>query len=66
VLKDRIASLDWQVRLKRGFTAADVADVRERLHALRRALEEPNASDSFRTLVEQVLEDALVGGFGAN
>ena len=29
------------------------------------ALEEPNASDSFRTLFEQVIEDTLVGGFGA-
>jgi HK97 family phage portal protein len=65
VLKDRISSLDWQVRLKRGFTAAGVADVEDRMLALRRALEEPNTGDSFRTLVEQVLEDALVGGFGA-
>ncbi len=32
---------------------------------LRRCLEEPNAADSFRTLWEQVLEDLLVGGFGA-
>jgi len=65
VLKDRIASLDWQVRLKRGFSVTAVADVRQRAAALRRALEEPNAGDSFRTLIEQVLEDALVGGFGA-
>lgn len=65
LLKDRIASMDWQVRLKRGFSAADVANASARMQALRRALEEPNSSDSFRTLVEQVLEDALVGGFGA-
>ena len=65
VLKDRIASLDWQIRLKRGFSSSDVADVQGRMQALRRALEEPNNSDSFRTLIEQVLEDALVGGFGA-
>jgi HK97 family phage portal protein len=65
VLKDRIASLDWQVRLKRGFALADVPDAPERGRILRRSLEEPNASDSFRTLVEQALEDALVGGFGA-
>jgi HK97 family phage portal protein len=65
LLKDRIASLDWQVRVKRGFSIADVVDVQERAAALRRGLEEPNASDSFRTLIEQVLEDALVGGFGA-
>jgi HK97 family phage portal protein len=65
VLKDRIASLDWQIRLKRGFSVTDVPDAAERARILRRALEEPNAADSFRTLLEQVLEDALVGGFGA-
>jgi HK97 family phage portal protein len=65
LLKDRIASLDWQVRVKRGFSVTGVVDVQERAAALRRGLEEPNASDSFRTLIEQVLEDALVGGFGA-
>jgi hypothetical protein len=36
-----------------------------KLRALRRTLEEPNATDSFRTLMEQVIEDALTGGFGA-
>ncbi len=35
------------------------------MKVLRRCLEEPNASDSFRVLWEQVLEDLLVGGFGA-
>ncbi|HYK35823.1 MAG TPA: phage portal protein [Alloacidobacterium sp.] len=65
ILKDRIASMDWQVRVKRGFSVSDIADAPVRLLALRRALEEPNAGDSFRTLMEQVLEDALVGGFGA-
>src|SRR5690242_2247108 len=65
IIKDRVASMDWQVRLKRDFTVEAVKDATERLAILRRALEEPNDSDSFRTLVEQVLEDALVGGFGA-
>src|SRR5579884_1690753 len=65
LLKDRIASMDWQVRLKRGFSAAEISDAQARMQILRQVLEEPNPSDSFRTLVEQVLEDALVGGFGA-
>lgn len=65
VLKDRVASLDWQIRLKRGFAISDVPDALDRMQALRRALEEPNPGDSFRTLIEQALEDALVGGFGA-
>jgi phage portal protein BeeE len=42
-----------------------IEDVEDKLNALRAALEQPNASDSFRTLFEQVLEDTLVGGFGA-
>ena len=65
VVKDKIASMDWQVRVRRGFDAATVADAEARMKVLRRCLEEPNASDSFRVLWEQVLEDLLVGGFGA-
>ena len=65
VVKDKIASMDWSIRVRRGYTAADVPDAPARINTLRRALEEPNASDSFRTLIEQTLEDLLVGGFGA-
>jgi phage portal protein BeeE len=65
VVKDRIASMDWQIRVRRGYTAADVPDAAARINLLRRSLEEPNAADSFRVLWEQVLEDLLVGGFGA-
>ena len=65
VVKDRIASMDWQVRVRRGYAAEEVRHADQRLGALRRCLEEPNASDSFRVLWEQVLEDLLVGGYGA-
>jgi HK97 family phage portal protein len=65
VIKDRIAAMDWQVRVRRGVRAADVAYTERKLMALRRTLEEPNAVDSFRTLIEQVIEDALTGGYGA-
>jgi len=65
VIKDRIAAMDWQVRVRRGAGPADAAEVVKKLRALRRTLEEPNASDSFRTLMEQVIEDALTGGYGA-
>src|SRR5487761_1166236 len=65
VIKDRIASMDWQIQLRRGYTLADVPDAHVRMEVLRRTLEEPNDSDSFRSVVEQALEDALVGGFGA-
>ena len=65
VVKDRIASMDWQVRVRRGYAGAEVENAAERVAVLRRCLEEPNVSDSFRVLWEQVLEDLLVGGFGA-
>jgi HK97 family phage portal protein len=65
VIKDRIAAMDWQVRVRRGVRPGDVAFAERKLRALRRALEEPNSVDSFRTLIEQAIEDALTGGFGA-
>ncbi len=65
VIKDRIAAMDWQVRVRRGVLPEDVAFAGRKLRALRRTLEEPNPADSFRTLMEQVIEDALTGGFGA-
>lgn len=37
----------------------------ERIGVLTRIFEAPNPQDSFRSLAEQVLEDILVGGFGA-
>jgi phage portal protein BeeE len=65
VIKDRIAAMDWQVRVRRGARTGDVAFLERKLRALRRTLEEPNDSDSFRTLLEQAIEDALTGGYGA-
>ncbi len=65
VIKDRIACLDWQIQLRRGYTVENVPDAPARMEILRRTLEEPNNGDSFRSVMEQALEDALVGGFGA-
>jgi hypothetical protein len=65
VVKDKVASMDWQVRVRRGYSSAEVPDAQERMNVLRRCMEEPNTTDSFRVLFEQVIEDLLVGGFGA-
>jgi len=65
VIKDRIAAMDWQVRVRRGVKTEHVNALEEKQRALRRMLEEPNDADSFRTLIEQVIEDTLTGGFGA-
>jgi HK97 family phage portal protein len=71
VIKDRVAAMDWQIRVRRGYAAGEGCNsenpegTSRRLLVLRRTLEEPNAVDSFRTLIEQVIEDALTGGYGA-
>jgi HK97 family phage portal protein len=65
LIKDRIASMDWQVRLRRDAFSGDHPETEARKKTLRRMLEEPNPVDTFRTLIEQVIEDALTGGFGA-
>jgi hypothetical protein len=65
VIKDRIVAMDWQVRVRRGVVNGEVGYLQRKLRALRRTLEEPNATDSFRTLLEQAIEDALTGGYGA-
>jgi HK97 family phage portal protein len=64
VIKDRVAAMDWQIRARRG-CSIDLDQAAGRLQALRLTLEEPNPGDSFRTMIEQVIEDALTGGFGA-
>ncbi len=43
VIKDRVASMDWQVRMRRGAHPDDQAEVTKKLEGLRRSLEEPNA-----------------------
>jgi HK97 family phage portal protein len=63
LIKDRVAAMQWQIRVRVHCPAPE--DAAERMAALHRSLAEPNESDSLRTLLEQVLEDMLVGGFGA-
>jgi HK97 family phage portal protein len=62
-IKDRIACMEWRIEPRPG---ADVKGYSaQRVAALTRAFETPNESDSFRSMIEQVIEDVLVGGFGA-
>jgi HK97 family phage portal protein len=64
-IKDRIACMDWQIEVRRGAGEDLAGDRAQRAAALTKALDLPNESDSFRTMIEQVIEDTLVGGFGA-
>jgi HK97 family phage portal protein len=64
-IKDKIACMDWRIVVRPDAGGDGVESRAARARALRRTLETPNESDSFRTLIEQVIEDVLVGGFGA-
>jgi HK97 family phage portal protein len=64
-IKDKIACMGWQIVAAAGSGEDTTGDRAARMQALTRALAQPNPTDSFRTLIEQVIEDTLVGGFGA-
>ena len=64
-IKDKIACMDWRIEARPGAGEEDAVDRAQRIAALTHAFDTPNISDSFRTLIEQVIEDTLVGGFGA-
>src|SRR3954447_14731049 len=60
-IKDRVAGMRWRIQPKAG---AHI-DNPDRIAILTRTLNAPNPDDSFRSFAEQVLEDIIVGGFGA-
>jgi phage portal protein BeeE len=64
-IKDRIAGMRWRVQPKNGRRAEELPDGPSRIRILTDNLDAPNHDDSFRSLAEQVLEDVIVGGFGA-
>lgn len=64
-IKDRVACMDWRIEVSPGAGTEGAEDRAERLQRLTAALRAPNDTDSFRTLIEPVIEDILVGGFGA-
>jgi HK97 family phage portal protein len=64
-IKDRIAGMRWRVQPRQGYSLEGIPDGAERVRILTSNFEAPNPDDSFRSLAEQVLEDIIVGGFGA-
>jgi len=65
VIKDRIAGMRWRIQPRSGRVLEQLPDGAERIRILTDNFEAPNPDDSFRSLLEQVLEDVIVGGFGA-
>jgi phage portal protein BeeE len=64
-IKDRIAGMRWRIQPRQGLSLEEIPDGAARVRVLTGNFDAPNPDDSFRSLVEQVLEDVIVGGFGA-
>ena len=64
-IKDRIAGMRWRIQPRQGYALEAIPDGAQRVRILTDNFDAPNPDDSFRTLAEQVLEDIIVGGFGA-
>jgi HK97 family phage portal protein len=64
-IKDRIAGMRWRVQPRRGRALEEIPDGALRAQILTDNFDSPNPDDSFRSMTEQVLEDVIVGGFGA-
>jgi len=64
-IKDRIVGMRWRIQPRRGRALDQIPDGTQRIQVLTENFEAPNPDDSFRSLLEQVLEDVIVGGFGA-
>jgi hypothetical protein len=64
-IKDRVAGMQWRIQPRHGRSLGDLPGAAERIALLTQNFEQPNPEDSFRSMIEQVLEDVLVGGFGA-
>ena len=64
-IKDRIAGMRWRVQPRSGYALEALPDGAQRVRILTDNFDAPNPDDSFRSLAEQVLEDIIVGGYGA-
>lgn len=61
-IKSPIASLGWEVSPLPEYSKSRIA--RDEAETIAKCLENPNDIDSFRSLLEQIIEDALVNGAG--
>ncbi len=62
-VKDPVARLKWEIAPKRDVALS--SEIARQIEVVTACLRRPNEDDSFRTLVEQVTEDILIGGAGA-
>jgi HK97 family phage portal protein len=64
-IKDRIAGMRWRIQPCQGMSLDEIPLGAERAQILTKNFHAPNPDDSFRSFCEQVVEDIIVGGFGA-
>ena len=64
-IKDRIAGMRWRIQPRQGLSLDSIPGGAERAEILTENFHSPNPDDSFRSFSEQVLEDIIVGGYGA-
>lgn len=64
-IKDRVAGMRWRIQPRPGKSLEGIPDGALRAQILTDNFHAPNPDDSFRSLAEQVLEDVIVGGYGA-
>jgi Phage portal protein len=64
-IKDRVAGMRWRIQARAGRSLEMIPDGAARAQILTDNFHAPNPDDSFRSLAEQVLEDVIVGGYGA-
>lgn len=62
-IKNAIVMLQWEIRPKAGVTSS--GELKRQIEVATACFARPNHDDSFRTLLEQAIEDYLVGGAGA-
>lgn len=63
LIKNGVLSLDWRVKAGEDYDEND-PDILKRIKIAQYSLHHPNNTDSWRTLIEAVVEDFLIGGYG--
>lgn len=62
-IKSSIAKLDWEIGPKANVEMS--SEIERQIAVATACFQRPNNDDSFRTLIEQAVEDYLIGGAGA-
>lgn len=62
-VKDPISGLDWEIAPKEGIDTN--SEIKRQTELVTSCFAKPNIDDSFSTLIEQIIEDMIVGGGGA-